>query len=250
MEREKSSDLLKRIHEEYEVIPGIHNYCDRWCQRCRFFTRCSVYLMEVEEEKFRAENNLPEQDFEESMINILQDTMEMIIEMAAEDGIELSEEMDAELEFFPPRRTGKKHYLFRKADEHSKWLIKWLRENRKKLDTKVKEFSETSKQDFLIFENAIDSLSWYMHFIAVKFARALVPPYDESPESSYDKNGSAKIAIIATENTMQAISAIMSYFPEDEDEFLTALVRLERIRKRALKEFPDAMSFKRPGFDD
>src|SRR5687767_1218937 len=24
-------------------IPGIHNYCDRWCERCFFTSRCAVY---------------------------------------------------------------------------------------------------------------------------------------------------------------------------------------------------------------
>ena len=26
-----------------EKIVGIHNYCDRWCERCTFTTRCAVY---------------------------------------------------------------------------------------------------------------------------------------------------------------------------------------------------------------
>src|SRR5688500_4274409 len=24
-------------------IPGIYNYCDRWCERCYFTERCAVY---------------------------------------------------------------------------------------------------------------------------------------------------------------------------------------------------------------
>ncbi|MDB5210640.1 MAG: hypothetical protein JWQ30_1467, partial [Sediminibacterium sp.] len=26
-----------------EFISGIHNYCDRWCERCTFTNRCSIY---------------------------------------------------------------------------------------------------------------------------------------------------------------------------------------------------------------
>ncbi len=26
-----------------EKISGIHNYCDRWCERCAFTSRCEVY---------------------------------------------------------------------------------------------------------------------------------------------------------------------------------------------------------------
>lgn len=250
MKREKTSDLLKRIHEEFDIIPGIHNYCDRWCERCRFCTQCSVYLMEAEEERFRVENDLPESDFAESMSNIFQDTLEMVMDMAAENGIDLDAEVEMEEEFIPRRRPGKEHYLFRKADEHSKWLMQWFGKNNKIINATLEKLRESSKKDFLLFGNSIETLRWYMHFIAVKFARALMPPYNDTPEAGYDKNGSAKIAIIAIENTLKAMPAIMKYFPDDEDEFLTAMVRLERLRKRALKEFPDAMSFKRPGFDD
>jgi hypothetical protein len=27
-------------------IAGIHNFCDRWCERCVFTSRCAVYLSE------------------------------------------------------------------------------------------------------------------------------------------------------------------------------------------------------------
>ena len=39
------------------------------------------------------------------------------------------------------------------------------------------------------------------------------------------------------------------HFPEEGDEILDMLVVLDRIRRRTEKEFPDARSFVRPGFD-
>ena len=36
--------------EENNFIPGIFNYCDRWCERCPLTARCSVYAM-VEDEQ-------------------------------------------------------------------------------------------------------------------------------------------------------------------------------------------------------
>src|SRR5258706_3119195 len=32
------------------LIPGIYNYCDRWCERCRFTDRCLQYLEDQEAE--------------------------------------------------------------------------------------------------------------------------------------------------------------------------------------------------------
>ncbi|MCB0550950.1 MAG: hypothetical protein KDD19_25495 [Phaeodactylibacter sp.] len=29
-------------------IPGIYNYCDRWCERCSFTSRCLLYAQEQE----------------------------------------------------------------------------------------------------------------------------------------------------------------------------------------------------------
>lgn len=256
MEREKGRDLLKRIHKEYDVIPSVHNYCDRWCERCRLSHRCSVYLMEFERERVREERNLPEPDFVEEMADIFADTMEMIREMAEEQGINLDDLFDDEevaAEISEKKRSKadvRKHYLYRKADEHSRWFRDWF-QNRKEDVEKLKEIlnaDANSTSDKL--SDPIEVLLWFQHFIAVKFARALDPPFDDSPEAMYDNNGSAKIAIIAVDRCIQAISTLLPFFPEDEDQFLTALVRLTRIRKRAIKEFPDAMDFKRPGFDD
>ena len=28
------------------IISGIHNYCDRWCERCSFIDRCSLGVIE------------------------------------------------------------------------------------------------------------------------------------------------------------------------------------------------------------
>ena len=30
-----------------KLISGIHNYCDRWCERCTFTTRCAVGIEET-----------------------------------------------------------------------------------------------------------------------------------------------------------------------------------------------------------
>ena len=29
-----------------QFIPGIYNYCDRWCERCPLTARCRVFAME------------------------------------------------------------------------------------------------------------------------------------------------------------------------------------------------------------
>lgn len=64
-----------------------------------------------------------------------------------------------------------------------------------------------------------------------------------------DHDGSAKIAIIAIDRSIEAWSELFTILPEEEDHFLKVLSMLERIKKSAIGEFPLATSFMRPGFD-
>jgi len=40
---------IKKLIDDTELLPGIHNYCDRWCERCPLTKRCAVFAMEQAE---------------------------------------------------------------------------------------------------------------------------------------------------------------------------------------------------------
>ena len=65
-----------------------------------------------------------------------------------------------------------------------------------------------------------------------------------------DANGSAKVALIGVEKSIDAWGTLLKYFPETEDNILEILVLLETIKKDILNEFPNVNNFLRPGFDD
>ena len=65
-----------------------------------------------------------------------------------------------------------------------------------------------------------------------------------------DSDGSAKVALIGIDRSISAWGIMLRYFPACEDELLKILVVLEKLRKKVEKEFPDARSFFRPGFDE
>ena len=53
-------EYIKKLTENPNFIPGIYNYCDRWCQRCPFTFRCMNFAMT--EEHFadhRSDSNRP-----------------------------------------------------------------------------------------------------------------------------------------------------------------------------------------------
>lgn len=247
MSGKKAIEQLQRINSTRDIISGIHNYCDRWCERCDFTVRCSVFAIGEEEERIRKENNEPEQELVEYVGTMLHDAMDLLSDLAREHGIEFDKTGDEEIDLKKPAKT---NYLVQKADEHSKWLFKWFVSNNRKIDEILATLEESSIDDYKLLLDAIEVLKWYIHFIAVKFSRALLSPIDDSPEGRYDNNGSAKIAIIAVTRSIEALAVLLRFIPKQEDVLLVGLVRLERLKKRALKDFPEALSFKRPGFDD
>lgn len=247
MSGKSAMEQFNRIRASKNIIPGIHNYCDRWCERCVFTDNCSVYAMGEEEDRIRRESTQPEKELAEYVGGMLQDAMELLRMMAEENGMDL----DAiELDEADLMKPDKKGYLVRKATEHANWLFKWFKNNGDDLDALLEKYEETSEKDYLVLKDAIEVLRWFIHFIAVKFTRASMPPWEDSPEGRSDMNGSAKTAIIAVNRSIAALAVFLKLMPGDEDELLNALVRLERIRKRALRDYPGAMEFRRPGLDD
>jgi len=69
---------------------------------------------------------------------------------------------------------------------------------------------------------------------------------DEFPK---DSDGSAKVALIAIDRSIAAWGEIRNVFPIRERDILDLIARLDRLRRKVEKEFPDARAFIRPGFD-
>ena len=93
----------------------------------------------------------------------------------------------------------------------------------------------------------------------MKFNRALGDKYDTEFENDYeglsdedtlqnDGNGSAKVALIAVERSIDAWQTVFELIP-DEDRILPLLATLQKILRLGRTEFPDAEKFRRPGFD-
>ena len=57
--------------DEQNFISGIHNYCDRWCERCEFTARCRVFA--AEQEMSEEEKDISNEAFVRNLANILAD---------------------------------------------------------------------------------------------------------------------------------------------------------------------------------
>src|SRR5262249_26051614 len=84
---------LKELIADPNFIPGIYNYCDRWCERCPFCSRCSLYATleasaVAEDPDIRDLNNAK---FWRNLETVFKDAHDLIRECAKEAGIDLDE---------------------------------------------------------------------------------------------------------------------------------------------------------------
>jgi hypothetical protein len=64
-----------------------------------------------------------------------------------------------------------------------------------------------------------------------------------------DCDGSADIALIAIDKSIEAWTLMLEFIPAADDEIIELLAMLQKARRIAELEFPKAKSFVRPGFD-
>ena len=85
----RTKDLID-LADNSAFISGIYNYCDRWCERCPFTSRCLVYAMENEETDDPASSDIRSAEFWQKLGSIFQQAREMITAWAEENGMDLS----------------------------------------------------------------------------------------------------------------------------------------------------------------
>lgn len=257
MNRDDFEAFFKK--NEGKFIVGIHNYCDRWCEKCLFTDKCSVYQIDEEREK----NRKTDDDFAEIVAENFQIVLEMMEDIMEEQDfnpntvdIEEIEKEEAILE-----ANAKTHELAIKSEKYLKDVHQWLEASHSWLQIMADNIHKsqelgiaTQKQitDYNNINEAIEIINWFHIQIHIKIMRALRHgPLDLSFEDPIqnDINGSAKVALIGTEKSQGAWGILLKSIPEKEDEILAFILLLESIRKGILKYFPDANLFIRPGFD-
>lgn len=103
-------------------------------------------------------------------------------------------------------------------------------------------------------DSALEVIQWYLFFIHVKSKRVLNDLsgdfWEDYPESEKSHNGSAKVAMIAIERSMQAWKLLFDLMEDEQDSILHLLVLLERSRSQLIALVPNYSQFIRPGFDE
>lgn len=248
-----------------DFIPGIFNYCDKWCSRCEFKKRCSVFV----DDNGEVDSTLPN----EALIMMITDKLKALSEIFEHSSHLMPSMTDVAYEnvMIAPEKqeiektpfAGTKNSIIAAGNEYERLAANWLDE--RKLDESIKIFSDKLDLDLITADEIaleldtvqdwLDEIGHFMTFIPVKIRRAVTNSRRRNEWESEigfpkDCEGTAKIAILAIERSVQIWEELMAYFPELEDDCLDFLARLQHLKKLILKEFPNAMNFIRPGFDE
>ncbi len=251
--KENYKRALLDLANREDLVAGIYNYCDRWCERCTMTQRCLTYLHEQEVRPKSASMNPDEENknFWEQIRLAWEVTLEMIEEDADRLGVDLSKVEDIEL----PEHI--ETPLEIQAKNYGTNMYNWLKENESFFTAKAEKLVMINDEaSFIKYSDAMEVIQWYGHFIGAKVHRAHLDLEERqnNPDDEYnvysDNLGSAKIAIIAIDRSINSLSIFYSQFKEQEDNILNFLKELSQLKKQLIKIFPGVMDFKRPGFDD
>ena len=235
-------DLMLEIAQEDGYIDGIFNYCDRWCERCSFTSKCRNYALSEKE----AATNGPE--LWQYLEAVFKATMLMLDEITVKMWINPNEFAKNELPVEPDLMD---HTLSKKVCDLSFGMHDWLKQNKLgELLSEGIEINPSVETRNSRFKESLEVIFWYNFFISEKIVRALRRvDKNEENEIQNDSNGSAKIGLIAFDRLIASWSVVMENMMDHEDEILKILVSLADVRKLTETTFPLARKFIRPGFD-
>ena len=258
-------EYLKKLARNPEFISGIYNYCDRWCERCPLTSRCMNFAFGEEQFASPEARDIENKVFWQKLSETFQMTLDLLKEMAEEQGIDLdSLDLDAvEEEERRGEEFAENHVCSRAAKVYGEMVDLWFDSAKGLFEEKGDELNLEVRLgipnanpvgEAARLKDAVQIICWYQHQIYVKLMRAIQGACEERPEIldefPKDSDGSAKVALIAIDRSIAAWGELRNHFPEREDDILDLLVHLDRLRRKVEEVFPAARAFVRPGFDE
>ena len=254
MDKEK----LIKLAQNPQYIPGIYNYCDRWCERCQFTSRCLNHSLEEDSSCQLSDIDQVNERFWDRIKDSFELAFSLIEDLAQEQGVSLeSIEIEEAHEI-----DNKVELLTHLSMNYANLVDEWFTNNQTIM---VQELLKSQNRPHLklihphtteipiSLQEVVEVIRYYQYAITVKLSRAINSRDNEEKTRLEnilnDSDGSAKIALIETDRSINAWSELLKYFEAQKPEILKIINYLQRIREMAEKEFPHARVFIRPGFD-
>jgi hypothetical protein len=240
-------------------IPLIHNYCDRWCEKCQFVDQCAVGVADSQFTK--DQKDIDKEAFWTNLSTQFQNAISLLNKVIEDNGIVITEE--DKLKFDKQRQNSKElvdaHPLTNMARKYAKEatlidVVSLSTNFATNLESKVSLSVISVDEAKLLLEkvkDSVDTIHWFLYFIQVKLSRSLstMNEFFDKQETQSDNNGSAKIACQAIEASIGAWHTIYNLMDDGDDKILMIMGDLSRLLRLTKEEFPLAMQFVRPGFD-
>lgn len=222
-------------------IVGIFNYCDRWCERCAFTSRCRVFAGVAEIEASRDRHLRPviealplPEDAPPVLPRLRDHTRALVMEAPADpmpgEHVETSE----------PRHA---------PDAHER-----LRVHAERYRTRVRDWLRAEGADSTFDPSGpVAAIGWFHTLVGAKVHRALggleFEPYEED-DGPRDSDGSAKVALLGVERSHTAWLQMVESGRVSMAEATPFVTELVWLGEAIESVFPNARAFVRPGFDE
>jgi hypothetical protein len=257
------------------TIPGIYNYCDRWCEKCKYTNHCSLFLTETQSEVdlilsdedindpdvyskivrdslHKSFNKILNEKDDENIDKYIDDDFsersfgedEDLIE--DEDDYEDYEEIIAEENKF----RNAEHTLIKKSEKFFDDIFAYHEVNENKF-AEMKKTEDTTNP----FHQSWDTLFWYSPQIHIKIRmcfysleklkRDIVNEFETEM-----MNVNSRIAYTGMEKIIEALRQLAEIKTEHEQILLLLLNSMTQIKEEFTEIFPEAVTFKRPYFDE
>lgn len=244
--------MIRDVAERFKVtgdtpdndfIPGIYNYCDRWCERCDFTDRCANFHLVNNLLDEMEENDIPAPDEDGDVQKTLNDSEEEFLYSSDDNP-------DSPGDFFSTHQKAERHPLAILSEKYAWTAYDWLNKHHQAFEKKLTYWLAKGQADEL--NEGFEVLSYYNFFIHMKLTRAVSGYYElqDFDEAEFDMNGSAKVALIGIDRMLEAIKLLRRYLKTEREQLENFKKQLEKLRFDAENLFPEARSFVRPGLDE
>ncbi|MBL7946397.1 MAG: hypothetical protein JNN32_10070 [Flavobacteriales bacterium] len=270
-------------------IPGVYNYCDRRCERCRFIMQCRVGRVEADDAEYEDEDGPPgvpstyadrlgrmmaelsqgsrgpsedeeqdEDDDDSPGHGLSVEEINAMGQLDAEDEAEYEQKRQA------VERAVKAHPLSDLGSTYLKRSMLWNRMHQEKF--KAMGFDLSKRVDMaalplppekLILREAVDELLWFQTMLITKLRRAVQGKVEDTDLDEAlgisplmsDWNGTAKLCLHIVERCTDAWATVAELMPDQVQEVIPMQELLVHIKAELEREFPEAHKFIRAGWD-
>ncbi|WP_338874346.1 hypothetical protein WBJ53_01870 [Spirosoma sp. SC4-14] len=247
-----------------EFIAGIYNFCDAWCERCLFTSRCRSFQLQT------ATGLASPQNSGDALVQQLTEALSLTKKYVenltrSHELFDSNAPITDQIQALEANASGldptQQQSISTVAGEYLRQTGIWLSVEKDLLEQagqrQIQEVElglktqEEAMPGLHALKDAWEMIRWYRTLIPVKTQSVLRSMTDiaETPKLTDYFLGKVKLILVSIDRSILAWQTIMGHFPEKIDDLLDSMALLSRLRRELESLFPNARAFNRPGLD-